>query len=36
VTEHNKHLVPAASLEAWDAAIEEYRATLGEQKKDPQ
>jgi hypothetical protein len=36
VTEHNKHVVPAASLEAWDAAIEEYRAMIREQKKDPQ
>jgi hypothetical protein len=28
VTDQNRHFVPAASLEAWDAAIEEYRATL--------
>src|SRR5262249_33170775 len=36
VTDQNKHFVPAASLEAWDAAIEEHRAMMREQKKDPQ
>jgi hypothetical protein len=36
VTDQNKHLVPAASREAWDAAIVEYRAMIYEQKKDPQ